>query len=93
MKFALILVISSLSLVASQDLSEEEYERIRTKLLTTANDRANDIKHPFQDQNTDSFTYLYVEDSTGRIGKFFLSFQSRSDSRVSVVRPFVRPSH
>ena len=74
MKFALILVISSLSLVASQDLSEEEYERIRTKLLTTANDRANDIKHPFQDQNTDSFTYLYVEDSTGRIGKFFLSF-------------------
>ena len=59
----------SISLVASQDKSEEELKNIRTNLLTIAQKRANGIKDPNQNQNIDSFTYHYIEDSSGRIGK------------------------
>ena len=68
MKLYLIIFFTSLSLVASQDKSEEEFEKIRKTLLKTAENRANDVTFDTL-QNIDDFEFLYVEDAAGRIGK------------------------
>ena len=68
MKLYLIIFFTSLYLVASQDKSEEEFEKIRKTLLKTAENRANDVTFDTL-QNIDDFEFLYVEDAAGRIGK------------------------
>ena len=68
MKSYLIIFFTFLSLVASQDKSEEEFEKIRKTLLKTAENRANDVTFDTL-QNIDDFEFLYVEDAAGRIGK------------------------
>merc|ERR1712227_96445 len=66
MKLYFIIFFTSLSLVASQDKSEEEFEKIRETLLKTAENRANDVTFDTL-QNIDDFEFLYVEDAAGRI--------------------------